>query len=282
MGINFTKVDYFYKHLKTKCLALEDIDLNIEAENEFIAITGQTGSGKTTLVQHMNALLLPSVGKVQIFDIVIDASKRRKPKVSKCRKDVGLVFQFPEYQLFSETIYKDILFGPKNFKELSKKANQLADKAVELVKLDKNLLDKSPFKISGGQQRKVAIAGILAMDPKIIVLDEPTRGLDPIAQDDIMDMFYEIHKTTKKTIILITHDMDVACKYANRIIVLDGSRICYDGKKEDLFLTDKYLQHHLDLPSSLKIVNHLNKKLNLNIKPTFDYNVLVKKLGDIK
>lgn len=281
MAISFKEVGYYYKQLKTKYTALENINLEISDKGEFIAITGHTGSGKTTLVQHMNALLIPSSGVVEIFDTKIDSKKRRKPKLNNCRRQVGLVFQFPEYQLFSETVIKDIMFGPKNYKELYKNASNLALDAARLVKIDETLFDKSPFKISGGEQRKCAIAGILAMDPKIIVLDEPTRGLDPLSQKEIMDTFKEISKTTNKTIILITHDMDIIAKYANRVIVVNDTKITYDGNLENLFYTDVYKNNHLELPSVLKIVKHLNENMKINLNKTLDYNNLVNQIKDI-
>ena len=177
MGIQFNAVGYKYKGFTKAYDAINDINLSICEQNEFIAIIGQTGSGKSTLVQHMNALLQPTSGQVMIFDHVLPA--KRKQKINHIRQKVGLLFQFPEYQLFEETVLKDIMFGPKNFKVSDAIAKEQALKASNLVGLDETLLSKSPFRISGGQMRKVAVAGVLAMNPKILVLDEPTRGLDP-------------------------------------------------------------------------------------------------------
>ena len=178
MGIQFNQVSYFYRGVKNETYeAINQITLNIH-DGEFVAICGQTGSGKTTLVQHMNALLKPTKGTIQIYEHTLPL-KDKKTKIGPIRKKVGLVFQFPEYQLFEETILKDIMFGPLNFGLSLKEAEEKAREAAKLVGLDDEILQKSPFRISGGQMRRVAIAGILAMQPEMLVLDEPTRGLDP-------------------------------------------------------------------------------------------------------
>ena len=203
MGIQFKEVNYRYRALndKDRVEALHNINLNLEGKGEFIFICGQTGSGKTTLVQHMNALLQPSSGEVSIFDSTVYAHKKNT-KLNAIRKRVGLVFQFPEYQLFEETNLKDIMFGPRNFGLDKVEAEKKARFAAELVGIDEALLAKSPFKISGGQMRRIAIAGILAMEPEILVLDEPTRGLDPQGQKEIMGLFHRIHSDLGKTIVV--------------------------------------------------------------------------------
>lgn len=281
MAISFKEVDHYYPGFKKHeyTIALSNINLEINDKNEFIAIIGKTGSGKSTLLQHMNGLVLPSKGNVVVFDNIITPKKKKNPKLKNVRKRVGFVFQFPEYQLFEETVLKDIMFAPKNFglSEIEAKA-----KAMEIAKLlnIENLLNKSPFNLSGGQMRRVAIAGILAYDPDILLLDEPTRGLDPKGAEEIMELFYEIHKSTGKTIILISHDMDFVYKYANRLVVLNDSKITYDGNKIDLFKNDLYIENHLEKPEVLKLIDYLNEKLNKNIPyDIFSLEELISYLG---
>lgn len=229
MGIQFKNVSHTYKGIQSKYDAIMDVNLNIDGKGEFIAIVGHTGSGKSTLVQHMNALLVPTSGTVEVFNTVLPQPK--KAKINHLRQKVGLVFQFPEYQLFEETIIKDIMFGPKNFKDSEEDALKKAKTAANLVGIPESLYEQSPFRISGGQMRRVAVAGILAMEPKILVLDEPTRGLDPKGRNEFMDMFKKIHEEENKTIVLITHDMDIVSEYAKRIIVMKDGYVVFDGKR---------------------------------------------------
>lgn len=266
MGISFKEVSHLYPSLKKKeyTIALDSISLDINDKNEFISIVGKTGSGKSTLIQHMNALMLPSKGNVYIFDKIITPNKKKNPKLKEVRKRVGFVFQFPEYQLFEETVLKDIMFAPLNFGYKEEEAKAKALEIAKLLKIE-HLLKKSPFNLSGGQMRKVAIAGILSYDPDIILLDEPTRGLDPKASKDIMDLFYEIHKQTNKTIIMITHDMNIVYEYSNRVVVMNDSKLVYDGNKIDLFKSDVYKNNHLTKPEVLKMIDFLNEKLNYNL-----------------
>ena len=283
MGISFEKVSHYYRGIRRKDItrALTDIDLVISDKDEFVALVGKTGSGKTTLLSHMNALLLPTEGNVKVFDYVITPKERKNPKLNKIRKRVGYVFQFPEYQLFEETVLKDIMFAPLNFGFSKEEAKE---KALEIAKkLDiEKLLNKSPFDLSGGQMRKVAIAGILSYEPDIILLDEPTRGLDPVGAKEIMDLFNDIHKTFHKTIIMITHDMNLVYEYASRVVVLKNSKITYDGKKEELFKSDVYKENSLNKPEVLKLVDYLNDKFDYKL----DYNIytieeLVDKLKEV-
>ena len=265
MGIKFEKVTHSFKNPdgKGSFVAMADIDLEINELNEFMAVCGHTGSGKSTLIQHMNALLFPSEGKLEIFGRVIKKKKNRK--LNPIRKKVGLVFQFPEYQLFDETVLKDVMFGPINFGLKKEEAKEKAIKALELVGFEKELYDQSPFKLSGGQMKKASIAGILALEPDILVLDEPTRGLDPKSSEEIMELFYDIHKKTNKTIVIITHDMDIVAKYAKRVVVLNEGKIVYDGEKEKLFINPEFNTFHLDYPASMKLALDLKNKLNLDI-----------------
>ncbi len=258
MAIKFNQVNHLYKGVSKddNLEAITNINLDIAGSGEMIAIVGKTGSGKSTLMQHMNGLLLPSKGEVTIFDTVI-YSKKKRQKINQVRKRVGMVFQFPEYQLFEETVLKDVMFGPKNFKMID--SLEKAKNALEMVGIDESLYEKSPFKLSGGQMRRVAIAGILAMEPDILILDEPTRGLDPKGSKEIMDLFYDIHLKYNKSIILITHDMDIVCNYAKRTIVMKNGMIAYDGLTSDLFYDESFKTFHLDKPRILKLVDYLNE-----------------------
>lgn len=280
MGIQFKQVGYSYRGIKKSYVALNDITLDIKEDGEFVAIVGHTGSGKSTLVQHMNALLLPTTGTVNVFGQILPPNK--KDKINHLRQKVGLVFQFPEYQLFEETIIKDIMFGPKNFKISDEEARQKAEYAADIVGISKDLFEQSPFRISGGQMRRVAVAGILAMQPKILVLDEPTRGLDPKGRKDLMQVFINLHQKENKSIVLISHDMDIVSQYAKRVIVLDKGEVVFDGKKEDLFTHPKFDTFHLELPTSLRILKHLEKTLGIPYVPQYDYDSLLKCLKEVK
>lgn len=276
MGIQFKNVSHTYKGIQSKYDAIMDVNLYIDGKGEFIAIVGHTGSGKSTLVQHMNALLVPTSGTVEVFNTILPQPK--KAKINHLRQKVGLVFQFPEYQLFEETIIKDIMFGPKNFKDSEEDALKKAKTAANLVGIPESLYEQSPFRISGGQMRRVAVAGILAMEPKILVLDEPTRGLDPKGRNEFMDMFKKIHEEENKTIVLITHDMDIVSEYAKRIIVMKDGYVVFDGKKEELFEHPNFIDFHLDFPTPIKILKHLNQTLGIPYVPQYSERDLIKYL----
>lgn len=265
MGINFSKVAFTYNPQRRKeknQYVLENVNMQISDSSEFVCVLGHTGSGKSTLVQMMNALLIPSDGKVVVYDNEITAKKHQNLK--NIRKKVGLVFQFPEYQLFEETVLKDVSFGPKNFK--LDEPLEKAKKALELFKLDEKFYEKNPFLLSGGEMRKVAISGILASDPEVLILDEPTVGLDPITKQELIELLKKINQENKKTIIIVTHDMDVVWKVATRVIVIDENKIVYDGNKYDLFKNeDLVFKHSLDIPEIVKILKQLKERLNLDI-----------------
>lgn len=269
MGISFKEVSHLYpKHKKQYTVAIENINLDIAGSGEFLALVGKTGSGKSTLIQHMNALLLPTSGSVSIGDKVITPKKNKNPKLKQIRKKVGFVFQFPEYQLFEETVLQDIMFAPKNFGFTEKEAKESAIKTAKLLRIDDSILSKSPFNLSGGQMRKVAVAGILAYEPDILLLDEPTRGLDPKAAEEIMELFYQIHKEYNKTVILISHDMNLVYQYATRVVVMNNGNISFDGNKVKLFSTEIYKKNHLTKPDVLDLIDYLNKTMGYKL----DYN----------
>ncbi len=267
MAINFREVSYSYSTLKKNKkvkFAIRDVNLEIAEKDEFIAIVGHTGSGKSTLVQLMNALLVPSLGEIDILGTTIH--HHAKVKLKPIRKQVGLVFQFPEYQLFEETSLKDITFGPKNFGIPAEEATKKALDTARLVGLNDDILEKSPFAISGGQMRKVAIAGILASNPDILILDEPTVGLDPFGKSELLKLLKQINEEEHKTIIIITHDMEVVSQVAKRVIVLDNAEIVYDGDMKSLFKNDEFvINHNLDYPELMKLMRSLKEKLSLDI-----------------
>lgn len=255
MGISFQQVGYQYPTLTTKKWAIKDIDLSIDGTQEFVAVVGHTGSGKSTLVQHMNALLLATSGSVTVFD---HPAVKGKP-LTPIRKKVGMVFQFPEYQLFEETVEKDIMFGPLNFGQSKEKAKELARQMIKIVGLEEQLLHRSPFSLSGGQMRRVAIAGILAMEPNILILDEPTVGLDPAGQKSMMDLFRTLTEDYGKTIIIVTHDMNVVAEYSNRVLVMNQGKLVFDGTPFHLFSNHELLDEcNLDLPSVSRLIQDLN------------------------
>lgn len=278
MGINFQNVDFKYSK-KASYKQLDNVNLRINEKNEFVMIVGHTGSGKSTLVQHMNGLLLATCGKVEVFNINVIRSK--KIKLKPIREHVGLVFQFPEYQIFESTVLEDIMFGPKNFGKSKDEAKELAIKAAHLVGINDDILDRSPFTLSGGQMRRVAIAGAMAIDPDILILDEPTVGLDPKGKDELMNLLVKMHNETYKTIIMISHDMNIVASYAKRILVMDQGKLIYDGNKEELFTDEEFLKaHNLDLPVISTIAKGLKAKglINYDKLPlTKDelYNIIV-------
>ena len=235
MFIKFENVSYQYNSgTPLAQRVLENISFEIE-QGSFNCIIGHTGSGKSTLLQHLNALLLPATGRVMTPGGEVNAGTRAKTKeIKKIRQNVGLVFQFPEYQLFEVTVLKDIMFGPKNYGSSSEEAETAARGAAEIVGLDEDILEKSPFELSGGQMRRVAIAGILAMNPEVIVLDEPTAGLDPRGRKEILEIFVALQKQGK-TIIIATHDMDLVAEYADTMIVLCDGKKLLEGTPSKVF-----------------------------------------------
>lgn len=262
MEINFSKVNFSYNVLRKRqktLYTLKDINLNISEFDEFIAVVGHTGSGKSTLVQLMNALLLPNSGKLEILGTEINKKALLKP----IRKRVGLVFQFPEYQIFEETVIKDIAFGPKNFGIENPEARA---KEVAGIMGIEDLLERSPFTLSGGQLRKVAISGILASDPDILILDEPTVGLDPYTKAELLELLKTLNEEYHKSIIIITHDMEIVSRYLKRVIVLKQGEVIYDGDKDALFKkTDLFENYHLDYPETVKILQKIKSEFKLDI-----------------
>lgn len=260
MAIRFKSLSYIYnKDMPYAKKALDDINLEIK-EGTITALIGETGSGKSTLVEHLNALLLPTEGELEILDWTVDAKTKSK-FLKFLRKDVGLVFQFSEYQLFEETVIKDVVFGPLNFGYSQEDALKMAVKALALVGIGQDLYQSSPLELSGGQKRRVAIAGILACDPKVIVLDEPTAGLDPIGAKEMINLFVELNKKLNKTIIIVTHDNEMVYNYCDDTVVLNHGKIMYHGSTLDLFNNqNKLKEFNLLEPQIVTFKNMLIEK----------------------
>ena len=243
--------------------AVDDISLKIE-ENEFIGLIGHTGSGKSTFIQHLNGLLKPSSGEIIIDGTRVDKSGSN---LTDLRKKVGLVFQYPEYQLFEETIERDIAFGPRNLDISEEEVQERVKSSMESVGLDyETYKDKSPFELSGGLKRRVAIAGVLAMEPRVLILDEPTAGLDPRGRDEILSEIKSIHENRKITVILVSHSMEDVAKIAERIIVFDKGKVFLDGEPREIFRNeDKLLGVGLGIPQITSLMRTLKKKgLDIN------------------
>ena len=233
MGIALENVSFTYQEgTPLASAALSDVSLTIE-DGSYTALIGHTGSGKSTILQLLNGLLVPSQGSVRVFDTFITSTSKNKD-IRQIRKQVGLVFQFAENQIFEETVLKDVAFGPQNFGVSEEDAEQIAREKLALVGIDESLFNRSPFELSGGQMRRVAIAGILAMEPAILVLDEPTAGLDPLGRKELMNLFKKLHQSGM-TIVLVTHLMDDVAEYANQVYVMEKGRLVKGGKPSDVF-----------------------------------------------
>lgn len=233
MGIALENVSFTYQEgTPLASTALSDVSLTIK-DGSYTALIGHTGSGKSTILQLLNGLLVPSQGSVRVFDTLITSTSKNKD-IRQIRKQVGLVFQFAENQIFEETVLKDVAFGPQNFGVSEEEAEKIAREKLALVGIDESLFNRSPFELSGGQMRRVAIAGILAMEPAILVLDEPTAGLDPLGRKELMTLFKKLHQSGMTT-VLVTHLMDDVAEYANQVYVMEKGCLVKDGKPSDVF-----------------------------------------------
>ncbi|MFD1039128.1 energy-coupling factor ABC transporter ATP-binding protein [Virgibacillus byunsanensis] len=265
MDITFKNVSYVYqRNTPFAHKAIEDLSFHIPS-GSFVAIVGHTGSGKSTLIQHLNGLVLPSEGEVTIGDYHLTSANKPK-NMKELRSRVGVVFQYPEHQLFEETVEKDIAFGPENFDVASEEISRRIKEITPAVGLPEELLQRSPFDLSGGQMRRVAIAGVLAIKPEVLVLDEPTAGLDPRGQKQIMDMFYTMHKKEGLTTALVTHSMEDAVKYADHVIILNNGTKYMEGKPEDVFTQKEALNKvQLDVPEMIQFLNGFENKFGEKI-----------------
>ena len=260
MDIRFKQVGFAYQAgTPFEMRALHDISFSIE-DGSYVAIIGHTGSGKSTILQHLNALLKPTEGVVELGEKTIDSTTGNKD-LKPLRKKVGIVFQFPEAQLFEETVEKDIAFGPKNFGVSEEEALKITSEVVKTVGLPEDVLKKSPFDLSGGQMRRVAIAGVLAMKPDVLVLDEPTAGLDPKGRLEMMEMFYKLNKEQHMTIVLVTHQMNDVSDYADHVIVIESGNVVKEGSPKEVFSDASWLlEKQLGVPTTLAFVEKLKEK----------------------
>ncbi|NLL39255.1 MAG: energy-coupling factor transporter ATPase [Clostridiales bacterium] len=244
--------------------AIEDIDFEAE-KGDIIGIIGHTGSGKSTFIQHLNGLLKPTSGRILFNGTDI---WENKSNIKDVRFKVGLVFQYPEYQLFEETVYKDIAFGPKNMKLPEDEIDKRVREAAEFVDIEPELLEKSPFELSGGQKRRVAIAGVIAMNPDVLILDEPTAGLDPAGRESIIENIKEYHRTKESTVILVTHDMDEIARTVQKIVVFNEGRIILRGTPDQVFSHGEKLQSiGLSVPEITRVTMRL-RELGLPLEPS--------------
>ena len=261
--------------------ALENINLKIE-KDQIVGIIGHTGSGKSTLIQHLNALIIPQEGYVLVNGR--DTRNKKNENLKLIRQEVGMVFQYPENQLFAETVKQDVSFGPKNLKLSNEEIKKRVKESIEAVGLNYELYkDREPMDLSGGEKRRVAIAGVIAMKPKILVLDEPTAGLDPKGKIEILELIKNLKNDYLKTVIIISHDIDEIIEYADRLIVLSDAKVIYNEKVEKLFQEIKNLEKlGLDIPSTLKIQLDLEKKGCILEKKVIRKEDLIKLLLEMK
>ena len=275
MQISFKNVSYTYNY-KTPYAreVLKDINLNIE-EGSYTVIVGKTGSGKSTLIEHINGLLLPTYGEVLVNNVLITnpKNKREKRELAKTlkilRKDVAVLFQFSEQQLFETSVLKDIIFAPLNYGISEERAISKAKELIKLVGLDESYLDKSPFELSGGEMRKVALCGVLALEPKVLILDEPTVALDYKSREEIMTMVKKLKDELNMTIVLISHNMNYVLEYADKVFVLKNGKINFEGTVEELFADETLLKENsLEQPELLKFYNNLQENnIKLDVFP---------------
>ncbi|MGM0899229.1 MAG: energy-coupling factor ABC transporter ATP-binding protein [Bacillota bacterium] len=265
MDILLKQVGYSYaKDTPFEKRALTDVTLHIPS-GSYTAIIGHTGSGKSTVLQHLNALLQPTEGSVLIGERKIEAGTKAK-NLRDVRKKVGIVFQFPEQQLFDETVLKDIMFGPLNFGVPEDEARRRAIALVEQLGLPEDVLEKSPFDLSGGQMRRVAIAGVLAMEPDVLVLDEPTAGLDPRGRREIMDLFYRLHTEKGLTTVLVTHSMEDAARYADTVAIMHGGKCVATGEVREVFANEEQLRdYRLEPPRTARMQHEFEEKTGLTL-----------------
>ena len=259
--------------------AIDNVDLEV-MPGEFLGIIGHTGSGKSTLIQHLNGLLRPTDGQILLDGTDIWA---RPKEIRKVRFQVGLVFQYPEYQLFEETVYKDISFGPKNMGLEGEEIDCRVRRAAAFAGIDEEMLEKSPFELSGGQKRRVAIAGVIAMEPKVLILDEPTAGLDPRGREAILAQLRSYHKQKGNTVILVSHSMEEIARNVDRIVVMSHSHKLMDGTPEEVFSrADELLQVGLDVPQVTKVAMELQKRGLLADSSVYTIDELVRRLLALK
>ena len=260
MSITVENLTYTYsKGLPNETRALEDVSFQLEP-GEFAAVIGHTGSGKSTLMQQLNGLLRPDSGKITVGEVCITDPST---KMTEVRRKVGLVFQYPEYQLFEETVAKDVAFGPKQVGMTGEKLDRVVEESIRLTGLDyEEVKERSPFELSGGQKRRVAIAGVVAMKPEILILDEPTAGLDPSAHRDVLELIRRIHRQERMTILLVSHNMGDIAELADRVLVMNRGKLVMNGTPAEVFVRGKQLREMgLGQPPAMEFMERLKERL---------------------
>lgn len=278
MAINFNQVGFTYQ-LNTPFATpgLHDVNFTMP-EGKFTAVIGHTGSGKSTMVQHLDGLVIPTAGEITIGDQRIVPTTKPK-ELNQMRAHVGLVFQFPEAQLFEQTVLKDVMFGPKNFGKSEAEAKEAAQRALRTVGMAERFDERSPFELSGGQMRRVAIAGVLAMEPDLLILDEPTAGLDPAGQEELMTLFARLQKERDMTVVLITHQMEYVAQYADHVVIFEGGTVVKEGTPAEVFADVDWLhEKQLDVPIAKQFADHLADK-GLQLENVLDIDQLADQLA---
>ena len=278
MAINFNQVGFTYQ-LNTPFATpgLHDVNFTMP-EGKFTAVIGHTGSGKSTMVQHLDGLVIPTAGEITIGDQRIVPTTKPK-ELNQMRAHVGLVFQFPEAQLFEQTVLKDVMFGPKNFGKSEAEAKEAAQRALRTVGMAERFDERSPFELSGGQMRRVAIAGVLAMEPDLLILDEPTAGLDPAGQEELMTLFARLQKERDMTVVLITHQMEYVAQYADHVVIFEGGTVVKEGTPAEVFADVDWLRDkQLDVPIAKQFADHLADK-GLQLENVLDIDQLADQLA---
>ncbi len=273
MSIHIRNLTYIYnKGLAFESTALDDVSLDIE-DGKLVCIMGHTGSGKSTLIQHLNGLLKPESGEIMIDGV--DITQKNVP-MTEIRKKIGIVFQYPEYQLFEETVRQDVEFGPKNLGLTEEEVKEAADRALALVGLeDAAIWSRSPFELSGGQKRKVAIAGVLAMKPKVLILDEPAAGLDPKSHRELIDLLLGIHEKEKNIMIIVSHNMQDVADIADKVVVMDKGKCVMQGSAREVFERRAELRNiGLSAPPIAEILSKIKEKIGDEKAKSFNANVL--------
>ncbi|WP_455047964.1 energy-coupling factor transporter ATPase [Mogibacterium diversum] len=279
MSIIVRHLTHIYsKGLPGETVALDDVSFEI-ASGECIGIIGHTGSGKSTLLQHMNGLLKPHSGEIIISDMNIGDGSVKKVDISK---NVGLVFQYPEYQLFEETVAKDVAFGPRNLGVSEDEIPGIVRESIELLGLDYDAVaEKSPFELSGGQKRRVAIAGVLAMKPKVLILDEPTAGLDPASKRDMLEVIKRLRQERNLIVVFVSHNMKDIAELSDRIIVMNGGKLVMNGSPKEVFARASELKSMgLSVPPVTEILYEVSEKLGLEFKPIFEEREAAKYIAE--
>jgi energy-coupling factor transport system ATP-binding protein len=278
MAINFNQVGFTYQ-LNTPFATpgLHDVNFTMP-EGKFTAVIGHTGSGKSTMVQHLDGLVIPTAGEITIGEQRIVPTTKPK-ELNQMRAHVGLVFQFPEAQLFEQTVLKDVMFGPKNFGKSEAEAKEAAQRALRTVGMAERFDERSPFELSGGQMRRVAIAGVLAMEPDLLILDEPTAGLDPAGQEELMTLFARLQKERDMTVVLITHQMEYVAQYADHVVIFEGGTVVNEGTPTEVFADVDWLhEKQLDVPIAKQFADQLADK-GLQLEDVLDIDQLADQLA---